>query len=123
MQNFLPYCNSLTSYSRWKTRVVNIGGIRMGGDNPIRLQSMTTTDTMDTIGTVEQSIRMIDAGCEYLRITAPSLKEAQNLEKLKGVAFARLQNTNYCRHSFYAECRRTCRSHCRKGAGESGKLR
>ena len=68
MQNFLPYCNSLTSYSRWKTRVVNIGGIRMGGDNPIRLQSMTTTDTMDTIGTVEQSIRMIDAGCEYLRI-------------------------------------------------------
>lgn len=83
MQNFLPYCNSLTSYSRWKTRVVNIGGIRMGGDNPIRLQSMTTTDTMDTIGTVEQSIRMIDAGCEYLRITAPSLKEAQNLEKLK----------------------------------------
>ena len=83
MQNFLPYCNSLTSYSRWKTRVVNIGGIRMGGDNPIRLQSMTTTDTMDTIGTVEQSIRMIDAGCEYLRITAPSLKEAQNLEKIK----------------------------------------
>ena len=77
------YCNSLTQYSRYKTRVVNIGDVPMGGDNPIRLQSMTTTDTMDTIATVEQSIRMIDAGCEYVRITAPSLKEAQNLENIK----------------------------------------
>jgi (E)-4-hydroxy-3-methylbut-2-enyl-diphosphate synthase len=81
--NFQPYCNSLTRYSRYKTRVVNIGDVPLGGDNPIRLQSMTTTDTMDTIATVEQSIRMIDAGCEYVRITAPSLKEAQNLESIK----------------------------------------
>lgn len=80
---FQPYCNSLTAYSRYKTRVVNIGDVPLGGDNPIRLQSMTTTDTMDTIATVEQSIRMIDAGCEYVRITAPSLKEAQNLENIK----------------------------------------
>ncbi|MCE3279914.1 MAG: ispG [Bacteroidetes bacterium] len=77
------YCNSLTKYSRYKTRVVNIGDVPVGGDNPIRLQSMTTTDTMDTIATVEQSIRMIDAGCEYVRITAPSLKEAQNLQNIK----------------------------------------
>ncbi len=77
------YCNSLTQYSRYKTRVVNIGDVPLGGDNPIRLQSMTTTDTMDTIATVEQSIRMIDAGCEYVRITAPSITEAQNLEKIK----------------------------------------
>ena len=77
------YCNSLTQYSRYKTRVVNVGDVPLGGDNPIRIQSMTTTDTMNTIATVEQSIRMIDAGCEYVRITAPSLKEAQNLELIK----------------------------------------
>jgi len=77
------YCNSLTSYSRRKTREVNIGGIPLGGDNPIRVQSMTTVDTMDTIGSVEQTIRMVDAGCEYVRITAPSIKEAQNLENIR----------------------------------------
>jgi len=77
------YCNSLVSYSRRKTRVVNIGGVAMGGDNPIRIQSMTTIDTMDTMGSVEQTIRMVEAGCEYVRITAPSLKEAQNLEAIK----------------------------------------
>ncbi|MES2285735.1 MAG: (E)-4-hydroxy-3-methylbut-2-enyl-diphosphate synthase [Bacteroidota bacterium] len=77
------YCNSLTKFSRYKTRVVTIGDVPLGGDNPIRIQSMTTTDTMDTIATVEQSIRMIDAGCEYVRITAPSIKEAKNLENIK----------------------------------------
>lgn len=55
----------------------------MGGDNPIRIQSMTTVDTMDTLGSVEQTIRMVNAGCEYVRITAPSVKEAQNLEEIK----------------------------------------
>ncbi|GAA4328602.1 4-hydroxy-3-methylbut-2-en-1-yl diphosphate synthase [Mucilaginibacter gynuensis] len=77
------YCNSLTEYSRFVTREVNIGDVPMGGNNPIRIQSMTTTDTMDTISTVEQSIRMIEAGCEYIRITAPSIKEAQNLAEIK----------------------------------------
>jgi (E)-4-hydroxy-3-methylbut-2-enyl-diphosphate synthase len=77
------YCNSLTTYSRFITREVQIGDVPMGGNNPIRIQSMTTTDTMDTIGTVEQSIRMINAGCEYIRITAPSIKEAQNLANIK----------------------------------------
>ncbi|MGZ4000823.1 MAG: flavodoxin-dependent (E)-4-hydroxy-3-methylbut-2-enyl-diphosphate synthase, partial [Mucilaginibacter sp.] len=77
------YCNSLTEYSRFVTREVHIGDVPMGGNNPIRIQSMTTTDTMDTIGTVEQSIRMIHAGCEYVRITAPSIKEAQNLAEIK----------------------------------------
>jgi len=77
------YCNSLTEYSRFVTREVTIGDVPLGGDNPIRIQSMTTTDTMDTIGTVEQSIRMINAGCEYVRITAPSIKEAQNLAEIK----------------------------------------
>ncbi len=89
----LLYCNSLTQYSRYKTRIVNIGDVPMGGGNPIRIQSMTTTDTMDTIATVEQSIRMIDAGCEYVRITAPSLKEAKNLELIKKELRARGYNT------------------------------
>jgi (E)-4-hydroxy-3-methylbut-2-enyl-diphosphate synthase len=77
------YCNSLVAYSRRKTRVVNIGDVAVGGDNPIRVQSMTTIDTMDTIGSVEQTIRMVQAGCEYVRITAPSIKEAQNLEAIR----------------------------------------
>ncbi|MBI3123842.1 MAG: (E)-4-hydroxy-3-methylbut-2-enyl-diphosphate synthase [Ignavibacteriales bacterium] len=77
------YCNSLTKYSRLVTREVSIGNVPLGGKNPIRIQSMTTTDTMNTIATVEQSIRMINAGCEYVRITAPSLKEAENLRNIK----------------------------------------
>ena len=83
MTTYNKYCNSLTAYSRHKTREVNIGNVPLGGKNPIRIQSMTTTDTMDTMATVEQSIRMIKAGCEYVRITAPSLKEAQNLQNIK----------------------------------------
>lgn len=77
------YCNSLTQYSRWLTREVKIGDIPMGAHHPIRIQSMTTIDTMDTIGSIEQTIRMVDAGCEYVRITAPSIKEAKNLEEIK----------------------------------------
>ncbi|MBX7044466.1 MAG: (E)-4-hydroxy-3-methylbut-2-enyl-diphosphate synthase [Ignavibacteria bacterium] len=77
------YCNSLTEYSRLKTREVFIGDVPLGGDNPIRIQSMTTTDTMDTIATVEQSIRIIEAGGDYVRITAPSINEAKNLENIK----------------------------------------
>lgn len=77
------YCASLTEYKRRLTRVVNIGDTPMGGLHPIRVQSMTTVDTMDTKGSVEQAIRMIEAGCEYVRITAPSMKEAQNLANIK----------------------------------------
>lgn len=77
------YCNSLTKYSRYKTREVYIGDIPLGGNNPIRIQSMTTTDSMNTIATVEQTIRMVEAGCEYVRITAPSKSEAQNLNNIK----------------------------------------
>ncbi|MDX1629508.1 MAG: (E)-4-hydroxy-3-methylbut-2-enyl-diphosphate synthase, partial [Fulvivirga sp.] len=77
------YCDSLTKYSRRKTREVYIGDVPLGGDNPIRVQSMTTVDTMDTEGSIEQTIRMVEAGCEYVRITAPSLKEAQNLQEIK----------------------------------------
>jgi len=86
------YCNSLDTYSRFLTREVTIGHIPMGANNPIRIQSMTTTDTMDTIGTVEQTIRMVDAGCEYVRITAPSVKEAKNLALIKKELIARGYN-------------------------------
>ena len=79
----IKYCNNLTSYSRFETREVKIGNVPLGGNNPIRIQSMTTTDTMDTVGTVEQTIRMVDAGCEYVRITAPSINEAKNLKNIK----------------------------------------
>jgi (E)-4-hydroxy-3-methylbut-2-enyl-diphosphate synthase len=77
------YCNSLTSYSRYKTREVHVGDIACGGNNPIRIQSMTITNTMDTKATVEQTIRMIESGCDYVRITAPSKLEAQNLQNIK----------------------------------------
>jgi len=77
------YCNSFTKYSRYKTRQVFVGDIPLGANNPIRIQSMTTTNTMDTKATVEQTIRMVDAGCEYVRITAPSKSEAENLANIK----------------------------------------
>lgn len=83
MENKDKYCNSLTSYSRFITREVNIGDVPIGGNNPIRIQSMTTTDTMDTAATVAQTIRIIESGCDYVRITAPSLNEAQNLGVIK----------------------------------------
>ncbi len=77
------YCESLTSYKRLPTKEVKIGDLLLGNFNPIRVQTMTTTDTMDTIGTVEQSIRCIEAGAELVRITAPSKKEAENLQVIK----------------------------------------
>ena len=83
IETIKKYCNSLTEYSRYKTREVCIGEVPLGGSNPIRIQSMTITDTMDTKATVEQTVRMVDAGCEYVRITAPSINEAKNLENIK----------------------------------------
>jgi (E)-4-hydroxy-3-methylbut-2-enyl-diphosphate synthase len=79
----LFYCESLTDYKRLKTREVKIGDLLLGNFHPIRIQTMTTTDTMDTIATVEQSIRCIQAGSELVRITAPSKKEAENLLHIK----------------------------------------
>ena len=91
--NKTSYCNSLVQYSRFQTKEVMVGNIGVGGNNPIRVQSMTTTDTMDTQATVEQSIRMIDAGCEIVRITAPSKKEAENLQNIKDELKARGYDT------------------------------
>lgn len=77
------YCPSLTEYKRRKSITIHIGDVAMGSDYPIRVQSMTTVDTMDTQGSIDEVIRMVDSGCEYVRITAPSVKEAQNLENIR----------------------------------------
>jgi (E)-4-hydroxy-3-methylbut-2-enyl-diphosphate synthase len=77
------YCPSLTRYSRLQTREVRIGDLLLGNFHPVRLQTMTTTDTMDTMATVGQSIRCIEAGAELVRITAPSKKEAENLLNIR----------------------------------------
>jgi (E)-4-hydroxy-3-methylbut-2-enyl-diphosphate synthase len=77
------YCESLTRYKRLKTLEVKIGDLLLGNGHPIRVQTMTTTDTMDTLATVEQTIRCIEAGAELVRITAPSKKEAENLLEIK----------------------------------------
>jgi (E)-4-hydroxy-3-methylbut-2-enyl-diphosphate synthase len=87
------YTESLTSYKRLKTREVKIGNLLLGGNNPIRVQTMTTTDTMDTMATVEQSIRCIEAGAELVRITAPSKNEAENLQHIKDELHKRGYNT------------------------------
>jgi (E)-4-hydroxy-3-methylbut-2-enyl-diphosphate synthase len=77
------YTESLTQYKRLATREVKIGDLLLGNFHPIRVQTMTTTDTMDTFATVEQSIRCIKAGAELVRITAPSKREAENLLEIK----------------------------------------
>ena len=78
----MNYVKSYRNPQRFETRKVKIGTCEFGGDNPIRVQSMTTENTMDTEASVEQSIRMIEAGCELVRITAPSKKDAENLKEL-----------------------------------------
>ncbi|MEP6749913.1 MAG: (E)-4-hydroxy-3-methylbut-2-enyl-diphosphate synthase [Bacteroidota bacterium] len=77
------YCPSLTQYKRLKTLEVKVGDLLIGNFNPIRIQTMTTTNTMDTMATVEQSVRCIEAGSEMVRITAPSKNEAENLLNIK----------------------------------------
>lgn len=87
------YSESLTQYKRLPTREIKIGDLLVGNFHPIRVQTMTTTDTMDSLGTVEQSIRCIEAGAELVRITAPSKKEAENLLNIKNELRRRGYNT------------------------------
>lgn len=87
------YCASLTSYQRLRTREISIGDLLLGNGHPIRVQTMTTTDTMDTAATVAQTIRCIEAGAELVRITAPSRKEAENLQLIKNELRARGYST------------------------------
>jgi (E)-4-hydroxy-3-methylbut-2-enyl-diphosphate synthase len=87
------YSASLTEYRRLVTREVKVGDLLIGNGHPIRIQTMTTTDTMNTAATVEQSIRCIEAGAELVRITAPSKKEAENLRVIKDALRSRGYNT------------------------------
>ena len=87
------YCESINEYKRLKTVEVKVGDLLLGSEHPIRIQTMTTTDTMDTLATVEQSIRCIEAGAELVRITAPSKKEAENLLNIKNELRKRGYNT------------------------------
>ena len=79
----LPYITDAYGYHRRQTRVVMVGDVAIGGDNPIRVQSMTTTDTLDTAGTVAEAIRLVETGCEIVRITTPTAKDAENLKNIR----------------------------------------
>ncbi len=81
-QNF-SYIDNLLKYSRQNTAVVTIGMIQLGNGNPIRLQSMTDTDTNDTEATVNQIIRIIDAGADFVRVTVQGSREAENLKNIR----------------------------------------
>ncbi len=74
---------------RRPTRVVSVGDVAIGGAHPIRLQSMTNTDTLDTEATVAQTIRLVEAGCEIVRVTAPSIREAESLREIRRALTAR----------------------------------
>jgi len=79
------YCESLTQFHREKTIEVNVGGVSLGGHNPIRLQSMTDTDTLDTDATVEQFLKIVKTGADYVRIAVKSTKDAENLREIKKI--------------------------------------
>jgi (E)-4-hydroxy-3-methylbut-2-enyl-diphosphate synthase len=76
------YCENPFVYRRRKTREVKVGSVGIGGDNPIRVQSMITCDTMDTDASIQQTIELANVGCEIVRITAPTVKDARNLEHI-----------------------------------------
>jgi (E)-4-hydroxy-3-methylbut-2-enyl-diphosphate synthase len=78
----LQYCRNLYTYSRRQSREVSVGGLAVGGNHPIRVQSMLTCDTMDTEKCIAQSLELVAVGCEIVRITAPTVKDAANLENI-----------------------------------------
>lgn len=82
MDSVTPYCVSRFYPQRRNSREVKIGNLCLGGDHPVRVQSMTTTDTMDIRGTVHQSIALAEAGCELVRVTAPNVRAAEALREI-----------------------------------------
>ncbi|PYL60803.1 MAG: 4-hydroxy-3-methylbut-2-en-1-yl diphosphate synthase [Verrucomicrobia bacterium] len=82
IRNLVNYCVDPLRYHRRTTREVKVGNVGIGGDNPIRVQSMITCDTMDTEASIQQTIELADAHCEIVRITAPTVKDARNLEHI-----------------------------------------
>lgn len=87
------YCEDFGSYQKWRTREINIGDLKLGGKNPIRLQSMSSKNPMDTQANVEQAIRIIEAGGELVRFTAPTVKDAQNIENISKLLRQKGYNT------------------------------
>ncbi|MES2705282.1 MAG: (E)-4-hydroxy-3-methylbut-2-enyl-diphosphate synthase [Verrucomicrobiota bacterium] len=79
----LRYCPDLHRYQRRSTRVVTVGKVAIGGDNPVRVQSMLTSDTRDTESCVKEALGLVEAGCEIVRVTAQTRIYAQNLEHIK----------------------------------------
>lgn len=79
----MKYCESVYQTKRFKTREMKVGGVGIGGDHPIRIQSMTTSNTRDVLATVEQIIRLADAGCEIARVTVQGKKEAESCKEIK----------------------------------------
>src|ERR1700761_3547093 len=78
----MEYCASPYVYARRRTREVKVGQVGIGGSNPIRVQSMITCDTMDTAASIQQTLDLADVGCEIVRITAPTVKDAANLQHI-----------------------------------------
>src|SRR3954471_12609127 len=78
----MQYCENPLQYRRRVTREVMVGKVGVGGANPIRVQSMITCDTMDTEASIQQTIELANVGCEIVRITAPTVKDARNLENI-----------------------------------------
>ena len=81
------------SYNFFKTKVISIGDLALGGNHPVRVQSMLNTPTLDTEKCVAQSIKLIEAGCEYIRITAPGMSEAENILNIKKILKQKSFNT------------------------------
>lgn len=77
------YCEEIFQTRRFKTREVKVGKVGVGGDNPVRIQSMTTSSTRDVAATIEQIMRLADAGCEIVRVTVQGMKEADSCEAIK----------------------------------------
>jgi len=88
----MSYCESPYVYQRRRTREVTVGPVGIGGDHPIRVQSMITCDTMDTAASIRQTLELAAVGCEVVRITAPTVKDAANLQHI--VAGLRAQGCN-----------------------------
>ena len=79
----MKYCESIFQTKRWKTREVMVGNVGVGGKNPVRIQSMTTSSTRDVEATIQQVIKLADSGCEIARVTVQGMKEADACEEIK----------------------------------------
>ena len=86
------YCNNIYRYSRFETQNVKIGNSSLGGKTAIRIQSMTSTDTIDTQPSVEQCIRIFDAGADFVRLTVQTIRHAENLKYIREELYKRGYN-------------------------------